>query len=409
VGFLSASATASVKPLPLLPQCNACGLYRRCNSPKMKVYGRGKRKILIVGQCPADNEDEQGIPFVGKAGKLLRKIIESIGYDLEEDCWTTNSLRCFSGRDDKGKLKKPTPRQLTQCHPYYAQALRELKPNVVIPLGKEAITTVLMELWKQGSGLEPTKWVGWNIPCQKINAWICPNYHPSFVCRMENRDDRTPNPIYPVVKKIFTEHLRKGFRNVDRPYKTVPKLSSCVTRLLDPIEGARRIRAFTKDGKPIAIDFETETLKPDGPYASIYCCGLSDGETTIAYPWDGEAIEATKELLLSKTPKIIQNLKMEYRYAAKVLGIEPRAITDDPMQKMHVLDNRKGITGLKFMAFVMLGIPPYNKDVEPFLKGGRSNGRNRIRQADLGKVLEYVGMDALFTARVNQLQEEMLC
>src|SRR5262245_43419820 len=76
------------------PRCGLCGLLNKCQSPKMEVYGKGKNGILIVGEAPGANEDEQGIPFVGKAGRYLRGILHGLDVNMRNDCWLTNSLIC---------------------------------------------------------------------------------------------------------------------------------------------------------------------------------------------------------------------------------------------------------------------------------------------------------------------------
>ena len=66
--------------------CSACGLFARCHSPKMEPYGRGLKSIMVVGESPGEEEDSQGIPFVGKTGIYVSKLLRGMGINLDDDC-----------------------------------------------------------------------------------------------------------------------------------------------------------------------------------------------------------------------------------------------------------------------------------------------------------------------------------
>ena len=76
------------------------------------------------------------------------------------------------------------------------------------------------------------------------------------------------------------------------------------------------------------------------------------------------------------------------------------------MTDAHVLDKRRGITGLKFQAFVNFGVGDYDRTVSPYLKGEGGNGRNRVTEAPLNKLLLYCGMDALLAFKLAEKQRE---
>jgi uracil-DNA glycosylase family 4 len=69
--FFAPSLVVSEKPAGLLPKCGSCGLYKDCTSPKMPPAGKGRRKILIVGEAPSKADDERGQHLQGKAGRQL--------------------------------------------------------------------------------------------------------------------------------------------------------------------------------------------------------------------------------------------------------------------------------------------------------------------------------------------------
>ena len=348
-------------------------------------------------------EDEQGRPFVGRSGQRLQRTLRELGADLFDDCWVTNAVICRPS--ERGRNRKPTPAEIDYCRPNVLAAIRELDPVVIVLLGGVAVRSVLGPIWKDDpGGIE--QWAGWRIPCHKPNAWICPTYHPSYIGRLETEKSREN----PVPQMFFKRHLEAALSLGGRPWpEGPPNFAEQVEIVLDDAQAARTLRKMRERGGPVAWDIETDFLKPDTVGASIVCCSVCwQGKKTIAYPWFGEARKATIELLESAVPKRGWNSKFEHRYLQAVEGVEVRNWVWDGMLAAHSLDNRSEITGLKFQAFVQLGVPPYNTKVEPYLKSGGSNERNRIREANLRELMLYCGLDALFEYKVGSMQMELM-
>jgi uracil-DNA glycosylase family 4 len=400
-GFFSSTA-APVQPrrtpLLLIPKCGACGLYQTCESPKMPVSGKGDRGVLIVGEAPGEDEDDQGRQFVGKTGQRLRRALRALDINADRDCWFTNALIC---RPPGNKI--PKDQMVEWCRPNLITTINELKPKVVILLGGRAIDSLIGHLWREGTG-EVRRWVGWNIPSQQYNTWVCPTYHPSYIERAE--DDQT----FAVLERMWLKHLRGAFAHSSRPFKTAPNFAERISVELDAGRAAKMLLGrFNQRQKPIAFDFETTCLKPDGPKAEIWCCAVSDGDVTIAYPWQGEAVKATWELLHNKeVPKIGYNMKFEERWVLAKSGKPVANWRICGMTATHVLDNRPMITALKFQAFVLLGQQPYDDHIRPYLDSEGGNTANRIKEAPLAQVLQYCGMDALLEWNVAQEQKKPL-
>lgn len=396
-GFFSDTQLSVLSsPEPRIPQCGRCGLAQTCRSPKMPVAGKGKKGILIIGEAPGEIEDRQGKPFVGVTGQLLQTELRRCGIELFEDCWVTNALRCRPSNSNEIKDKK----SILYCRANALNAIKEYKPVCVILLGNSPLRSVIGHLWREDLG-NITRWAGWRIPCQRYNTWICPTFHPSYVKReMEDRGG------HPLVLKNFRWHLEGAVAKTKRPWRIVPDYSKEVTILLDPKKAADCIGAF---GGEVAFDYETDRLKPDMDDSRIVCCSISDGATTIAYPWHGEAIAATKELLQNPNiAKIASNLKFEERWTRKHLGITVKNWGWDTMLAAHALDSRKGITGLKFQAFVRLGLEDYSVRIKPFLESAekRGNSKNTIRKANLDDLLVYNCLDSLVEYKIAQLQRK---
>jgi uracil-DNA glycosylase family 4 len=367
----------------------------------MPVTGEGRRKILVIAEAPGEQEDKCNVQLIGPAGQLLRNHLKDIGVDLDRDCWKTNAVICLPERDKDGN-RKPTNSQIEACRSNVFKTIRETNPETIILMGGIAVQSVIGWLWKESPG-KIGRWVGWQIPCQKLNAWVCPTHHPSYINRMKN--DRK---IGGVLGLWFKRHLELAFGLEGRPWETVPDFAKEVKVVIDVEEAEKMIHHwFVNESSPVAFDYECNMLKPDSDEAEIVCVSMSNGNLVLAFPMHGKAVPAFREFLKSPVPKIAHNMKFEDRWSRAVLKTNVRNWDWCTMQNAHVLDNRPGITGLKFQSFVMLGQSSYDDTVTPFLKGG-SNTPNKIRQADIRDVLLYCGMDSVLTWNIAEKQRRMI-
>lgn len=396
-GFYSRASLNVIKePGSLLPKCGLCKLCLTAKTPKMQAQGSGRKGVLIVGEAPGRQEDSQGVQFVGESGMVLKATLKRIGIDLFRDCIVTNSLECFTGNIIKDK------KAIEWCRPTLLSTIDYYKPTTIILLGGSATKSLIGHLWKDDVG-GIKRWAGFQIPAHSPNAWICPTYHPSFIMRGDKRDGH-------LYLKVFEEHLRAAFALKDSPWEEVPDYKAQIDVVSADV-AAKTIRRMIEKGGRVAWDIETTTLKPDGPDAEIVCCSVCwEGKKTIAYPWMGEAITATKEMLLSPLKKISHNLIFEERWSRAVLGISVKNWYWDTMIQAHVLDCRSRISSLKFQSFIRLGQGDYDGHLKPFLaskdKGG--NSPNRIREVDMPSLMLYCGMDSLLTFKIAEIQTATL-
>jgi uracil-DNA glycosylase family 4 len=387
-------------PPMLGPLCGKCGLLDGCNSPKMPPSGKGHRRILIVGEAPGRDEDRDGRQFVGESGQLLRDLLYKCGVTMREDCWIINALSC---RPPRNEIQDP--KQVEFCRPLVIDAIKKFDPNVIIPLGKYAVKSVIGHLWKEDTkGI--MRWAGFQIPNHEPNCWICPTVHPAFVLRQKDRrkgeyKDRG------LAERWMLRHLKAAVElSSKKPWDEPPDYLSQVQVINDPKDAAGVLQRLSKGDKPLAFDYETTALKPQHRLASIVCASVSDGETTIAFPWLGEAIDAMKALLASRVPKIAHNQKFEMNWTACKLGIVTNNFAWDTMVQAHVLDGRPGIAGLKFQSYVTLGQPDYDSFLKPYLSSRQKGGNepNRVKQLDRKDLMTYCGLDSLLTWLLAQEQ-----
>lgn len=397
MGFFDSSAATERRiPLGTIPKCGACGLFKKCRSPKMPYSGKGKKGILIVGDFPRQEEDERNKHFAGKDGQLLSRTLAKYGADLRDDCWLTNALICRPPRD-----RIHDDDAVDFCRPNILKTLKDLRPTTIILLGSAAIKSVINYAWgARGENTSDTRWAGWQIPSQKLNAWICPTFHPTFVIDEED----------PIITNLFEGHIEEALDKVGRPWETVPDYKSQVEIYQEPNDPviAKRIRRMIAFGKPVAFDYETNMLKPDSKAARIVSFAASNGDATIAFPWHGRAKDAAAELIRSRIPKIASNLKFEDRWTRAKLHTEVCNWQFDTMIGAHILDHRPEITGLKFQSFVQLGQEAYANHIEQYLKAeGGGNSPNQIHKIKLEDLLIYNGLDALLEVLVAKKQRKL--
>ncbi|SEL49683.1 DNA polymerase [Roseateles sp. YR242] len=122
--------------------CQACGL---CESRKNTVFGVGNPNAhwMIVGEAPGEQEDLQGEPFVGNAGKLLDNMLRALGLSREEgppeqQVYIANTLKCRPPRN-----RNPDPAELAQCEPFLQRQIELIQPRIILAMGRFAVQQLL--------------------------------------------------------------------------------------------------------------------------------------------------------------------------------------------------------------------------------------------------------------------------
>src|SRR4029077_3848524 len=144
---------------------------------KNVVFGVGDTDaaLMFIGEAPGADEDEQGEPFVGKAGQLLTKIIQATGLS-RESVYIANILKCRP--DTPGQAsgnRKPTPQEMQTCIPYLHEQIDLIRPQVIVALGGTAIEGLL------GQTIGVSKLRGqWQT---YRNTPLMPTYHPAYLLR----------------------------------------------------------------------------------------------------------------------------------------------------------------------------------------------------------------------------------
>lgn len=366
---------------PGKPRCAVCELYRHCQSPKMPVSGKGKRGVLFIANHPTAADDKTGVPFSGAAGREIQEYVESLGFNPLRDCWWSSSIACHSS-------KTPTGAQVGYCRPLMMETIDRLKPSIIIPMGRSAVQSLMAPYWKESLG-SIDAWVGWQIPSQHWDAWVCPAWSPG--------DFREPK-LNEVRKILQQKYIEAALSKRERPWGDdgPPDYMSQIDIVMDTKQAARDIDQMISLGGAVAIDYETTTLKPHGKFAQIVTCSVCwNGEKTIAFPWDSIVAPAVKRLLASPLGIIAANIKFEETWGILHLDEPMNNPVWDTMQSGHVNRVTKRTAGLKFQTLVEFGQAIYDDHIKPFLTADRPNLPNRIRDCPIKELLLYNGMDSL--------------
>jgi len=149
--------------------CTRCKLHAQGRTQIVFGVGNEHADLMFVGEAPGADEDAQGVPFVGRAGQLLTKMIEAMGLSRDE-VYIANVLKCRPPGN-----RNPEPDEIATCEPFLFRQLASIEPKVVIALGAFAARTLLKT----------------DVPISRLRgrvfdyrgAKLIPTFHPSFLLR----------------------------------------------------------------------------------------------------------------------------------------------------------------------------------------------------------------------------------
>ena len=161
--------------LEVIGECKRCKLHRGRNKLVFGV-GNADAELVFVGEGPGADEDRQGVPFVGRAGQLLTKMIEAMSFARDE-VYICNVVKCRPPNN-----RDPEPDEVDACEPFLKAQLAIVKPKVIVCLGRYAAQTLLRTRtpisrlrgqWATYEGID-----------------VMPTYHPSYLLREEEDPEK---------------------------------------------------------------------------------------------------------------------------------------------------------------------------------------------------------------------------
>ncbi len=171
-------------------ECTRCKLHTLGRQRIVFGSGNPNAELMFVGEAPGADEDEQGLPFVGKAGQLLTKIIEAI--DMKrEDVYIANVIKCRPPAN-----RNPEPDEVATCEPFLFRQIDLIKPRVIVALGTHAAHTLLKT----------------DAPISRIRgkqheyrgSILIPTFHPAYLLRSPDRKREVWEDMK-LVKSLLTQ------------------------------------------------------------------------------------------------------------------------------------------------------------------------------------------------------------
>jgi DNA polymerase len=165
----------------LAAHCQSC---QRCGLAAGRTHvvvsrGNPQASLLIIGEGPGQQEDEQGKPFVGKSGQLLDKILASVELDPARDVYICNIVKC---RPPGNRV--PTPDEMAACKGYLLEQIRLVNPQIILLTGATAVKGILG--LKEGITKIRGQWFEWQ------DRLCMPIFHPAYLLRNQSREKGGP-------------------------------------------------------------------------------------------------------------------------------------------------------------------------------------------------------------------------
>jgi uracil-DNA glycosylase family 4 len=178
-----------------LGECTRCKLGR---GRTRLVFGVGDpgAELMFVGEGPGADEDRQGEPFVGRAGQLLTKMIEAMGYRRGE-VYIANVVKCRPPEN-----RNPEPDEMEACEPFLRAQIAAIRPKVIVALGKIAVQALLRET-SPISRLRG-RWFDYE------GVRLMPTFHPAYLLRSPDEKKKAWEDLQLVMKELGRPVIRKG-------------------------------------------------------------------------------------------------------------------------------------------------------------------------------------------------------
>ena len=181
--------------ISLQQQCDSCRKCPLADTRTNVVFGTGVQnaEVMLIGEGPGEQEDLQGVPFVGRAGQLLDDMLEIIDLSRSTNVYIANIVKC---RPPGNRV--PLPEEQEACKGFLREQIRIVQPWIIVALGATAAQTLV------SPALRITRDRGkWQ---QKGRFWILPTYHPAALLRDESKK-RDAWTDFQAVKQLYTQLL----------------------------------------------------------------------------------------------------------------------------------------------------------------------------------------------------------
>ena len=391
----------------------------KCTRNKMKKEGRldpswiGKGEKGIVVVLPLLQDVEQGQGLVN----IVRSKLRQVGVDLNRDCILTGTVDCLYP-----VYMEPKINDIKCCYSKKLDLLSDLKPKIILLMGESTISFFYgCDVYRR-SGCSSTKGGllgmqslrGKVIPDKVLKAWVLHTYSPVEI------DNETFERVFDLDLKVFgllvnDVRLEKpDFSFMENPGNiiTLTKFED-VMSLLDDIYTAA-------DG--FSFDYETSSFRYYENIHSVHMISMAfSNKKAYVFPFEMDDINGKpwwntyqmtkiaarwRDVLRSSAPKNAHNIKHEEKVSKYLFGVNVNNWSWDSMLAAHVLDESKGVKGLKQQVFFNWGIT-YGSEINSYLKA-QPHRRNNFENAPFKESALYCGRDSMFTHALSTKQKHLI-
>jgi len=163
--------------------CTNCPLYEE-RQQIVFHSGNFNANLMLIGEGPGEKEDEEGIPFVGRSGQLLTKILSSVDIH-RDDVYIANTVKCRPPQN-----RTPTPKEMAACEDYLIRQIQLVQPKIIGLLGAAAVKAILGPT-ESISKIRGT-WITTPVDYMTDDLYIMPLFHPSYLLRNASKEKGAP-------------------------------------------------------------------------------------------------------------------------------------------------------------------------------------------------------------------------
>jgi DNA polymerase len=179
---------SSAQPLSLEALAKMASICTRCTLRTTRTQavfsdGNPEASVMLIGEAPGQNEDETGVPFVGRAGQLLTQMLASVGIDRQRDMYICNVVKCRPPQN-----RKPKPQEMAACFPYLEGQIQVVRPSIILLAGATAVQDIL----KTREGITKIRGRWFETP---YGGKAMPLFHPSYLLRNPSSKPGSPKAL----------------------------------------------------------------------------------------------------------------------------------------------------------------------------------------------------------------------
>ena len=370
------------------PTCLTCGLKGGCKTKRMQPIGNPDGKVLVIWGTVSEQEDYNGCMQESDQIMKLKRALKQNGIN-HRDVAFVRAVRCHAD--------KVTEKEIISCSEHHYKLITNHNFTNIILVGKQAVISYFS--YQNNKHATYQKLRGLTVPDTTFKCFVSVVQEPSSDPRSRYDSDVIMATLFLNDIKSMSQYYGK------QPPDAYTKIREFLTPCNEEqaIVEMKKVLEF-KFKTFIAFDYETTGLRPYNRGHKILSVGIATSKREcFSFILTPKTIPYLKKILRSThIPKVAANIKFEKTWTMVLLKCTINNWLLDTVLSAHILDNRPGITSVKFQAFLLFGIYGYEDAVKQYISSSKedekalgANAFNTMAQLPDNIMLEYVAMDAL--------------